>query len=136
MGTGRKKIKINWEKVDKWLEAGAKGTEVAAALGISFDTLSRRCLEDHSASFADYSQIKRECGNAKLRLKQQELAMEGDRGMLIWLGKNRLDQTDKQENKNNVSMTQPVQFVFESKEMPKLPESEEEVLKNNPDEAS
>ena len=53
---GRKKIEIDWKKVDKWLEAGAKGTEVAAALGISILTrLARRCIEDKkSANFSDY----------------------------------------------------------------------------------
>ena len=125
---GRKKIEIDWKKVDKWLEAGAKGTEVAAALGIHFNTLARHCLEDKKSDFSDYMQTKRECGNTKLRLKQQELAMEGDRGMLIWLGKNRLDQTDKKETKTDMQFSQPVQFIFDTpSEMPELPTSEDQV---------
>ena len=125
---GRKKIDIDWEQVDKWLEAGAKGTEVAAALGISFDTLSRRCLENNSADFAEYLRVKRECGNTKLRLKQQELAMEGDRGMLIWLGKNRLDQSDKKETKTEFSVPQSINFVFdESSNGYTLPSDEKDI---------
>lgn len=110
---GRKKIKIDWEEVDKYLEAGAKGTEVAAALGIHFNTLARHCLENKKSDFSDYMQTKRECGNTKLRLKQQQLAMEGDRGMLIWLGKNRLDQSDKKETKTEFSVPQSITFEFE-----------------------
>ena len=125
---GRKKIDIDWEQVDKWLEAGAKGTEVAAALGISFDTLSRRCLENNSADFAEYLRVKRECGNTKLRLKRQELAMEGDRGMLIWLGKNRLDQSDKKETKTEFSVPQSINFVFdESSNGYTLPSDEKDI---------
>jgi hypothetical protein len=36
-----------------------------------------------------------------LKKKQFDQAMEGDRGMLIWLGKNRLDQSDKKEVKHD-----------------------------------
>ena len=46
---GRKKIKIDWKKVDSALMAGSNGVQVAAMLGISFDTLSRRCKEIHKA---------------------------------------------------------------------------------------
>ena len=54
--------------------------------------------------------------------------MEGDRGMLIWLGKNRLDQTDKKETKTDMQFSQPVQFIFDTpSEMPELPTSEDEV---------
>lgn len=110
---GRKKIKIDWEEVDKYLEAGAKGTEVAAALGIHKDTLYDKCKEDKKTDFSVYLRLKRECGNTKLRLKQQALAMEGDRGMLIWLGKNRLDQSDKKETKTELSVPQSINFVFD-----------------------
>ena len=37
---GRKKIKIDWKKVDNSLRAGSNGVQVSAMLGISFDTLS------------------------------------------------------------------------------------------------
>ena len=125
---GRKKIDIDWEQVDKWLEAGAKGTEVAAALGIHFDTLSKRCISEKKSNFSEYLRIKRECGNTKLRLKQQQLAMEGDRGMLIWLGKNRLDQSDKKETKTELSVPQSINFVFdESSNGYTLPSDEKDI---------
>ena len=94
MSKGRKKIPIDWGKIDEWLEAGAKGTEIAAALGIHFDTLSKRCISEKKSNFSDYSRSKRESGNIKIRLNQMELANNKDRGMLIWLGKNRLGQRD------------------------------------------
>jgi hypothetical protein len=109
---GRKKIKIDWKKVDNSLRAGSNGVQVSAMLGISFDTLSRRTKEEKNADFADYLQQKRQEGNDILFGKQYELAKSGDRGMLIWLGKNRLDQSDKKEIKQhntgsliNINMT-------------------------------
>ena len=97
----RPKKNIDWKEVDKYLIAGATGTEVAAMLGIHAHTLYKRCEEDHKISFSDYLQQKREKGNTMLKKKQFDQAMEGDRGMLIWLGKNRLDQSDKKEVKHD-----------------------------------
>jgi transposase-like protein len=96
--------KIDWNKVDEYLEAGATGTEVAAVLGMHPNTLYRKCEEEHKVSFSDYSQQKREKGNSMLKLTQYNLAMDGDRGMLIWLGKNRLDQSDKKEVKHDANV--------------------------------
>ncbi len=97
---GRKKIVINWARVNSALEAGANGVQVAAMLGISFDTLSRRIKEEKNAHFADYMRDKRESGNEKLLKAQYNLAIqENDRAMLIWLGKQRLNQSDKREVK-------------------------------------
>jgi len=98
---GRKKISIDWEKVDNYLMSGSNGVQVAAMLGISFDTLSRRTKDEKNADFAEYLQQKKEKGNNLLKAMQYKLAMNGDRGMLIWLGKNRLDQSDKKEIKQH-----------------------------------
>ena len=98
---GRKKISIDWEKVDNYLMSGSNGVQVAAMLGISFDTLSRRTKDEKNADFAEYLQQKRQEGNDVLFGLQYELAKSGDRGMLIWLGKNRLDQSDKKEIKQH-----------------------------------
>ena len=100
---GRKKFIIDWAKVDNALMAGSNGVQVAAMLGISFDTLSRRTNEDKNADFAEYMRQKREKGNNLLKAMQYRLAMDGDRGMLIWLGKNRLDQSDKKEIKQQIT---------------------------------
>jgi len=100
----RPKKNIDWREVDKYLVAGATGTEVAAVLGIHAHTLYKRCEEDHKISFSDYLQQKREKGDSMIKLKQFEQAMEGDRGMLVWLGKNRLNQSDKKEIKHDASI--------------------------------
>jgi hypothetical protein len=128
---GRKKFVIDWQKVDKSLRAGANGVQVAAKLGIHYDTLVNTFKIDFSeekySNFSDYIQEKRQEGNEILLQKQFELACEGDKMMLIWLGKNRLEQSDKKETtqKNigsliNINMTEtgikPIQSENEIKE--------------------
>ncbi|OED34696.1 hypothetical protein AB832_06905 [Flavobacteriaceae bacterium (ex Bugula neritina AB1)] len=95
---GRKKITIDWTKVDKALIAGANGVQVASMLGVHPETLYDRCKEKFKTDFSDYSRQKKEKGNLNLLTKQYDLAIEGDRGMLIWLGKQRLGQKDKHDH--------------------------------------
>ncbi|MGH8281836.1 MAG: hypothetical protein ACRERZ_06555, partial [Gammaproteobacteria bacterium] len=63
--------------------------ECAVILGISVDTIQRRYL-------GPYNRGLDKC-RASLRRKQYELASAGNVTMLIWLGKNLLGQSDKQE---------------------------------------
>lgn len=83
------------------LEAGCDGTEVAATLGIHPDTLYNTCERDHKTGFSAYSATKRASGDRLLKVKQFEIAMTGDRTMLVWLGKQRLGQSEKSEFKGD-----------------------------------
>lgn len=94
---GRTPIPIDWGEVDEWLEAGCKGTEVASLLGISDDTLYERCSKEKGTTFSIYSAKKKASGEANLKWKQHKVALAGDRGMLIWLGKQRLSQKDNHD---------------------------------------
>ena len=62
---GRIPIPIDWKKVDEWLEAGCKGTEVAAMLGVSDDTLYGRCFKEKETIFSTYSAKKLRTGAAR-----------------------------------------------------------------------
>ena len=70
----------------------------AAALGIHPNSLYRRCKIDNKVSFGDYLATKKANGNRLLKMKQFEIAMTGDKTMLVWLGKQRLDQAEKVNN--------------------------------------
>lgn len=94
---GRPKAVIDWQTVGKLLEAGCAGTDIASQLGISATTLQRRCRAENNVSFAAFSQQKRMSGDNLLRAAQYKAAMEGNTTMLIWLGKQRLGQSDKNE---------------------------------------
>ena len=94
---GRPAKKIDWNLVDQALIAGATGARVAAYLGIHRETLYDAVQREFGVSFTDYSHEKHQKGDSMIQMKQFQEAMKGDRGMLIWLGKQRLGQRDNQD---------------------------------------
>ena len=103
---GRPRAVIDWDKVDKLLMAGCSGVEIAGYYGLHFDSLYKYCRLEKKMNFSEYSTLKKAHGNSLLKAKQFEIAMAGDKTMLVWLGKNRLDQSDKVEKKLSGELTQ------------------------------
>jgi hypothetical protein len=103
---GREPKPIDWDLVDKLLEAGCTGTEVAPYFNIHADTLYRRIQEEYGVTFTVYASEKQEKGNACLRHIQYLKAIgeltSGDNVQLVWLGKNRLKQ---KENPTELSIS-------------------------------
>ena len=91
----RPKKKIDPEQVKKLALIQCTMIEMAAFFECSVDTLERR--------FADVIKIGRENGKTSLKRKQFEIAMSGNVGMLIWLGKQHLGQKDQVENEMQVN---------------------------------
>jgi hypothetical protein len=110
----RPKAVIDWNKVDKYLQAQCDGVGIAGLLGISPDTLYRACQEVHKMGFAEYSAIKKAEGVELLKAKQYQVAMEGDKTMLVWLGKQYAGQSDKSENR----ITGPIKIIVSYEEGP------------------
>jgi hypothetical protein len=106
---------IDWEKVDRLIEAGCSGHEIAPAIGIDSDTLYSRCVHDNGSTYSDYSAKLKAKGEGLIKAKQFQLAMSGNPSMLIWLGKNRLGQSDKAqiEQTNTVPQVIKIEFVGE-----------------------
>jgi transposase-like protein len=101
---GRALAIVPWDTVDDYLRAGCAGAAVARLLGIHPNTLYRSCMREHGCNFGEYAQEKRAEGDELLRMTQFHLAVDGkDKTMLIWLGKNRLDQRDRSETKHEYS---------------------------------
>ena len=97
--TGRPILTVDWEVFDELCRIQCTKTEIAAVLKMSDDTLSRRVKEEFGVTFTELYKEKRQAGFASIRRKQFEVAMAGNGnvGMLIWLGKNWLGQSDKIE---------------------------------------
>lgn len=94
---GRPKIVIDWNKVKKYIQAQCNGSGIAGLLGIAPITLYRACERKFKVNFEAYSAQKKSEGQELLREKQYNVAMEGDKTMLVWLGKQYLQQKDKNE---------------------------------------
>jgi hypothetical protein len=93
---------IDEEQVRTAAGFGLTQKEVGALLGCSPDTIQRR--------YSDAYYEGLETAKGSLRRKQYELAMAGNSTMLIWLGKNLLDQSDRTEltGKNGEPLFAPV----------------------------
>ena len=85
----RQLLDIDEKKVEALASYGCTTTEIAAFFGCDVSTISKR--------FSKIIAKGKESGKIRLRQKQFEVAMKGNVSMLIWLGKQVLDQKDKQE---------------------------------------
>lgn len=101
----RPKANIDWKKVDSYLKAQCDGAAIAGILGIAPLTLYRACEREHKVNFNAYAQQKKAEGKELLRAKQFQTAMDGDKTLLIWLGKQYLGQKDKQEVEQSTTVT-------------------------------
>jgi hypothetical protein len=97
----RPRIQINWEDFDKLCVMQATLTEIAAWFECSVDTIERAVKREKKMSFAEYFASKKGRGKISLRRRQYEVAMSGNVSMLIWLGKQYLDQSEKQQAEVN-----------------------------------
>jgi hypothetical protein len=83
---------INWELVEKKMEAGCSAKEIAGSIPCDLDTFYLRFKEEFKANFSDYRDRCYEGGNANLRYVQYAKALGGSMPMLTILGRERLGQ--------------------------------------------
>ena len=84
-----KKYNLDTKQVEQLAGYGCTDTEIASFFDISRTTLER--------NYEHYLTKGRESGKIRLRQYQWASAKKGNVAMLIWLGKQMLGQTDKQE---------------------------------------
>jgi len=94
---GPKPIQINWDEFDKLCGIQCTIEEIASWYNCSVDTIENVVKRDKKQKFSEYFSKKRGVGKISLRRKQYQVAMDGNPTMLLWLGKQYLGQTDKQE---------------------------------------
>ena len=135
--TDTKNIEIDWSKVDRYLQAQCSGVGIASILGIHENTLYNRCKEDNGVAFMEYAALKKGEGKELLRYKQFEIAMKGDKVMLIWLGKQYLEQKENSdlsvkinENKLNELARTFEQSVVSTTTGSYVPPSDPEILES------
>jgi hypothetical protein len=86
---GRPLKEIDPSEVEKLASYGCTPTEIGAFFNVNETTIRKR--------FSEIITKGKESGKIRLRKKQIEVALKGNVSMLIWLGKQMLGQTDKQE---------------------------------------
>jgi hypothetical protein len=89
----RPQKEVDPEMVKKLASLGCTTKDIGDVVGCSDQTLTRRFSEELSIGRANLRN--------RLRAKQIEVAMSGNVSMLIWLGKQLLDQSDKLNTTNS-----------------------------------
>ena len=96
-GAGRKRLEIDFKELNKLCEMQCTIAEISSWFEISEDTLNRRIQEKYDTNFAGHFVQKSGKGKISLRRAQFQKALSGNPTMQIWLGKQYLNQKDKQE---------------------------------------
>jgi hypothetical protein len=89
------KVELNYDKLDALLQFKISVKFCAEYLGVSVDTIQRRLKEEKGMTFEQYHASKLERTAVKLQQKAIEMALAGDRTMLIFSLKNLAGWADK-----------------------------------------
>ncbi len=109
---GRPKIEIDFENLQKMCEIHCTQEEICHLLDINHETLDARLKEAGFNNFSHYYKKASTLGKKSLRRIQFEAANNGSVPMMIWLGKQYLGQTDKQEMDMTTRDVTPLQVEF------------------------
>ena len=102
----RPRKEIDFNELEKLCGLQCTAEEIAGWFGVSVDTIERRVKEKYDIGFAEYFDQRRSDGKISLRRRQFQTAMSGNPSLLIWLGKQYLGQSDKQD----ISQTSTIQI--------------------------
>jgi hypothetical protein len=91
----QKRIEIDYELVEKLAKIHCPSEEIANIIGMKPDAFTARYRNDPALKLA--VERGRAEGRISLRQKQYDQAMKGDKTMLVWLGKQLLNQSEKVE---------------------------------------
>lgn len=91
------KAEIDWKQLDTLLQFKVPAHFVADQLGIAKETLYRHIKEVKGMTFGEYHELRLLRTGTKLQQKAIEMALHGDRTMLIFCLKNIAGWADKHE---------------------------------------
>ena len=95
--TGRPRIEIDKEQFEKLCAIQATEEEIAGWFKCSQETIRRYCKKEYGEQFCEVYKRLSSGGKISLRRTQFRIAEAGNATMAIWLGKQYLGQTDKQD---------------------------------------
>jgi hypothetical protein len=107
---GRPKKEIDRDQFEKLCALHCTQIEMASFFDCTDDTIENWCKSEYGETFSEVYKLKKGTGRISLRRKQFEVAMAGNVSMLIWLGKNWLDQTDKTEL--STGQEKPIELIY------------------------
>lgn len=106
------KVPIDWDQVSAMCKIQCTQAEICDILGITEKTLTERCKKENDKTFAEFFKEHSQGGKASLRRAQYKAAIENlNPTMLIWLGKQYLEQRDQKDVAHTFEPTKIVKDV-------------------------
>lgn len=107
MARGRPTLEFDLVEVEKLGMLGTTASEMAAWFNCGLRTIERRMAKPDGEFRRAY---EKGFGRLKISIRRQQIesAKSGNVSMLIWLGKQLLDQADKREVKEEATITEKV----------------------------
>ncbi len=121
---------INWDLVEKRMEAGSSAKEIAGALHIEINTFYDRFKLEYGESFAEFADSFKAAGHGNVRFLQYTKAMQGNTNMLQLLGREWLGQGSMREEipRNDEIMSVRHENMFLRAEVTELKEKLDVVI--------
>jgi hypothetical protein len=114
MGAPKKKLENlefnGWDMLEK-MAPFYICEDIAETLKISSDSLTLRIKERYGLTFPEYKTKSLSKVRGSILAKQYELAIGGNVTLLIWLGKQYCNQTDKVEETTKSEVKQEIAYV-------------------------
>lgn len=119
MRTGRPRKQIDKSQFESLCGIQCTIEEVCQFFECDEVTLNRWCKETYKMTFSQVFKAKRGVGKISLRRAQYQLALKGNSSMLIWLGKQYLDQAEnpsKMETDQEIEDLTPIAELINNDE--------------------
>ena len=84
-----------WDEFEKLCQIQCTIQEISYFFGMTNETIQTRVKEHYNETFSVIFNQKKEVGRISLRRMQMQVALKGNPTMLIWLGKQHLEQKDQ-----------------------------------------
>ena len=107
---------IDWVEFEKLCGLHCTQTEIAEWFDCDPDTIQNHCKRHYNENFSDVFKKKSSKGKISLRRKMYELAMKGNVAMCIFLSKNILGFSDKNDSQIDNSKTITLKYSLPIKD--------------------
>ena len=107
---GRPKLDINKKELEQCLITGRTIPQISDYFRCSEVSISRKCKEYFGMGPGAAKRMYSEKGRTQLLFAQYKAAINGNTTMMIWLGKQLLNQTDPDRQKKEDKKDDPVIF--------------------------
>lgn len=110
---GRPQAELDWKQIQAYCQRHCTHEEIAYFAECCIDTLDAACKRDNGIGFSEYHKKHSAGGKRSLRRMLFDAAEKGNVTAQIWLSKNLLGYSDKQEIKSEIMIVgaQPYEEV-------------------------